>query len=1022
VVRVSLEVLVLGELQIRRDGREMTLPPSRKIRALLAYLALTARPHLRSRLCELLWQGPDDPRAALRWSLSRLRPLVDESGAARIVADRDRVGWEAHGASVDLAAVRSVAGSLETASTEDLLAAVTRFRGELLDGLDLDVGIAFDQWCAGQRDAARACRATLLEALVERLGPAPAEALPHARTWIEVAPLSGRANAAMVRLLGTLGRGREALAHYDALRDLLRGAGELRVPEEVEQARRALTGLTIGSPAVPAPDRAGPVPSSVVSNAVDAGPLLGRAELMEEVEAWLAADQGAAPVLLLTGEPGIGKTRLLDELAAGAVKRGMVVMALRAFEPERLRSYGPWIDLLRRARATARGAGAAPELALMLGDSEAAPGNAVDRTRLFGAVVAAVEELAGDRSVLVVLDDLQWLDEGSAALLHFVGRGGTGAALRVAGAARAGELADNPHALKAVRALERSAHLCSMVVPALDAAAVGALARSIAPGVAVARVVEASGGNPLLAIEVARALARGVDVLAGTVPALVADRLGRLGIEARSALPWLVALGPRADIGRLARLGGVSASQLLHGLEELEAHGVVRATEGQYEFVHELVRDAVYRQISGPRRRLLHRHIALDLASMPDSGSGAAELARHAVLGGEGALAARACLSAGERALRLFAADAATTFARRGLQLAIAVPEPERVSVRMALLRVEVLAAPSVWSRRSPGLAAEVAAAAREAQRLDRAADVASGFALLSILNEHQGDFSGARTHTLEAAAAVRGADAFAAARQLANSGRCLAHIELDMSVARRLIEEASSLSRTVALEFAEVRWGIGLLRRWDGDPEGALAEIDQAVALARAEGDRWRTCACLTWAAVIEVERGLPAAALARCRALAPVARRMEGGIEVEVWAALEALARCGLGQAPEEVGLDRALSRLRALDAGAPLAWALDAASATALVSGRHAQAEAWAAEALAVAERVGRGSEAAVARARLALACHAAGADAAARRHLGPALMALEDPDLLSAPARRAVAGAAQALAAAAGPASS
>jgi len=83
-----LRVSLLGNLTVSRHGAETPLPPSRKTRALLAYLAVTARPHSRDRLCALLWPLPDDPRGALRWSLTRLRPLVDEPSRRRIVADR----------------------------------------------------------------------------------------------------------------------------------------------------------------------------------------------------------------------------------------------------------------------------------------------------------------------------------------------------------------------------------------------------------------------------------------------------------------------------------------------------------------------------------------------------------------------------------------------------------------------------------------------------------------------------------------------------------------------------------------------------------------------------------------------------------------------------------------------------------------------------------------------------------------------------------------------------------------------
>src|SRR5687767_10138126 len=101
-----LSLRVLGEMELARGDSRLALPPSKKTRALLAYLALTARPHSRERLCALLWDVPDDPRGALRWSLSRLRPLVNEPDRPRLVADGHTIAFEPGDLTVDVFAVR----------------------------------------------------------------------------------------------------------------------------------------------------------------------------------------------------------------------------------------------------------------------------------------------------------------------------------------------------------------------------------------------------------------------------------------------------------------------------------------------------------------------------------------------------------------------------------------------------------------------------------------------------------------------------------------------------------------------------------------------------------------------------------------------------------------------------------------------------------------------------------------------------------------------------------------------------
>src|SRR5882724_12906996 len=120
-----LRVSVLGSLAVLRQGTRMQLPPSKKTRALLAYLAVTARPHSRDRLCAMLWPIPDDPRAALRWSLTRLRPLVDEPDCRRIIADRDNVGLDLDRVTVDILSLRDLVRNGTDAVLTDTLRQAT---------------------------------------------------------------------------------------------------------------------------------------------------------------------------------------------------------------------------------------------------------------------------------------------------------------------------------------------------------------------------------------------------------------------------------------------------------------------------------------------------------------------------------------------------------------------------------------------------------------------------------------------------------------------------------------------------------------------------------------------------------------------------------------------------------------------------------------------------------------------------------------------------------------------------------
>src|SRR5215218_7956741 len=133
-----LTIRLLGQIAVIRQAEHLALPPSKKTRALLAYLVATGRPHRRERLCELLWDIPDDPRGALRWSLSKLRALVDDEGAPRILAERETVSFERNGAAIDWLDLKALgARGLEAAPIDELERAAAAFRGDFLEDLEI---------------------------------------------------------------------------------------------------------------------------------------------------------------------------------------------------------------------------------------------------------------------------------------------------------------------------------------------------------------------------------------------------------------------------------------------------------------------------------------------------------------------------------------------------------------------------------------------------------------------------------------------------------------------------------------------------------------------------------------------------------------------------------------------------------------------------------------------------------------------------------------------------------------------
>ncbi len=235
----ALRLHALGELRLLRGERALALPPSRKTRALLAYLALTGRPHRRERLCELFWDVPDDPRGALRWSLSKLRPLLNEPDRVRILADRERVALALDPGEVDLLDIRrSLEAGTSGLPAERLRQAAEALAAPLLDGLDLPHLDGFQAWLTAQREAAQALRLATLAALAGDAALSPASALAWAREWRRSDPSSSAAAAALARALRAVGGEDEAEA---VLRESRRNA-DAAPPGQAREDARALTG------------------------------------------------------------------------------------------------------------------------------------------------------------------------------------------------------------------------------------------------------------------------------------------------------------------------------------------------------------------------------------------------------------------------------------------------------------------------------------------------------------------------------------------------------------------------------------------------------------------------------------------------------------------------------------------------------------------------------------------------------------------------------------------------------------
>jgi tetratricopeptide (TPR) repeat protein len=520
-----------------------------------------------------------------------------------------------------------------------------------------------------------------------------------------------------------------------------------------------------------------------------------------------------------------------------------------------------------------------------------------------------------------------------------------------------------------------------------------------------ARVFRESGGNPLFAIEMARALSGGERDGPQALEGLLEERLLRVGPRARDLVVWAAALGRSFDPEVLAQVAGETLGHTVDAIGDLERDGLVVGTgDRDYAFTHELVRQAAYRQLSGPRRRLVHLAIARALASTPDPGAAWGDVVHHATLADDAALVATACVAAGERALRMLARRQAKEFATRGLAQARR-GGLDGLTARAALLKVAGMSA-TMDSERQVAFEEEAEEVVRLAREGGKPEIAVQALYALSFFRSTRGDFEGAHEVTLGAAEASRASPPAESVPTLANTAFCLAIIERELPRARALLDEAAESARVHRLSVIDLDLGDGYLAHMEGDLVRAKHALERGLALARARADFWRQSMALVRLAMIELESGAWEATRARCRELQAVATKLGDGSEGAVADAFEALALEGSGKAEGPARLVAAIEALVKADTKALLAYILTAAADTAIDREDLAEASALGRRALEAAGPLGKPSAIILAHAALARVSLRSGDRTAALSHLEASRALIDHPYGVSRRAREAL----------------
>jgi DNA-binding SARP family transcriptional activator len=645
LVVVAVRVSVCRTLTVTRDGTALSGPDlgTRKARVLLATLAgARGAPVSVERLIEAVWHDapPRDPQANLATLASRLRRvagdgLVVPSQATYALGTRVELD-------LDLAAdlVATAAARLRRGEPTLAVASATRALDLLGDG-------RLAEECTDGaeplgREAAERCREArhLLATAATAVGEA-GTALSAATEAAEQDPFDERAHRDLMRALAVDGRPSAALEVYRRLAERLTDELGADPDHETQGLHLAILRGT--------PDQAPRAPST----ASHSGALVGREDELADLDrAWAEAAAGRASLLVITGVPGIGKTRLLAEATALVADTGGLALTTVCRPAERSLFLQPFLDVLRPVLLTqAPGSLTAllgphlatwgrllPELAEVVEvPAEREVSHELARRLAFDAVAAVIAGLSASRPVLVVLDDLQYAADATADLLaHLSARLTTSPVMLLAGAR-----SDALPGLAQVIGQSRLLHLGPLPPSAVDAlaAAAGFAGRS-------AEVQARSLGHPLSVVASLQALASGTVGVPDGIAHAVAGLMAPIDPDTVAIARGAAVLGTRVEPVLLGELVGRSEVEVALACDRLTGVGLMSERGSSHSFANDLVREAVRAAVPRPVAIAYHRRAADLLAHRPE------EMAGHAHEAGDPARAAGGYLQAGRTARR----------------------------------------------------------------------------------------------------------------------------------------------------------------------------------------------------------------------------------------------------------------------------------------------------------------------------------------------------------------------------------
>jgi DNA-binding SARP family transcriptional activator/tetratricopeptide (TPR) repeat protein len=707
-----LHVSLLGEQAITDDRGGSVRARSSRAVVLVAFLVVHAgSPQARQRIAGLLWPESTDGQALtnLRRELHHLRQVLGDEPSL-VVTSRDLCWRDTKTCLVDVrvfdierkAALTAAAAGDDGRILRHATAAIGAYRGELLPG-------AYEDWLLEARSQLeRQCvdLCDLVCAARARTGD-PAGAVEAARRRVQLQPLEEVGYRTLMELQADLGDRGGAVSTYHYCSSVLER--ELGVAPD-PSTRRAFQHLMAKArpaarPTVDANPRGG-------RPGLAAAQLFGRsAGLSMLQESWRAAETGRRGLVLVRGGAGVGKTRLVDEVAELARSQGAVVAMAQCFGTAGRLALAPVADWLRNdavqsAVATLQPAWRA-EVGRLIpagahgdrGTSSRAMAHAWQRLRFFEGLARAL--LAVHRPLLLVLDNLQWCDHETLAFMTFCLGLADDSRLLVAATLREDNLGEDAELVDWIARMRATGLLTEVSLSPLEAADTAHLAEAISgrpfPDADADLLHAATGGFPLYIIEAVRGAAApgGPPLPIGDLAVVLHKRLEQGTAAARQVAGLAAAVGTNFTLDLLTEASDLEADLVVDAVDELWRRRIMREFRDSYDFSHDLLRETAYAGISPPRRWLLHRRIAqgLELLHAEDTDSVAAQLAEQYARGGRPGQALAYYQRAADVAADMFAHAEAIRLHEKALSIIATLPAGrDRDSRELAVL--EAMAAP----------------------------------------------------------------------------------------------------------------------------------------------------------------------------------------------------------------------------------------------------------------------------------------------------------------------------------------